>query len=92
MHGYWLELAVQQALRMARIPFAGSPMKIEHYPHSIGQHVDIETYYALFECTNPKDKTTWLNDTAMNEKIEYFLKADLNHKKKWFIILISTMA
>lgn len=62
MRGYWLELAVQVALRKARIDFKGNSMNPNHYPHSIGLHVDIETKNMLIECTNP---TKWLGFDEM---------------------------
>lgn len=81
-HGLPLELAVQVALRKARIDFKGNPMNA-HYPHSRGRHVDIETENMLIECTNI---IKWLGFDNWQEKIDYFLKTDPKHRKKWIIV------
>jgi hypothetical protein len=84
--GYWLELAVQVALRKAKIDFCGNSMNLNHYAHSLGLHVDIQTENMLIECTN---LTKWLGFDGMQEKINYFLKADPKHRKKWILITTS---
>ena len=83
--GYWLERPVQLGLSYAKILFEGNPMNINHYPRSIGLSVDVQTENMLIECTNPK-RTTWMENKIMDEKIEYFHKADPEHKKTWFLI------
>jgi len=41
---------------------------------------------ALFECTNPKE-TTWMDDDIMENKIDYFQRADPHHFLVWFLIV-----
>jgi hypothetical protein len=41
---------------------------------------------ALIECTNPKD-STFLNDSIMENKIEYFFRADPLHALIWVLIV-----
>jgi hypothetical protein len=82
-NGYWLEMAIQLSLRKAKIDFLGNSPNLAHYPHSLGLDVDLETDYLLIEATN---LTKWLNFDGFQEKINYFLKHDLNHKKKWVIV------
>ncbi len=87
VRGYWLEFAVQLTLRKAEIDFIGNSTNLNHYPHSLGLYVDIQTEHLLIECTN---LTKWLNFDGMQEKINYFHKADPNHAKKWILITTSS--
>jgi len=41
---------------------------------------------ALFECTNPKE-TTFLDDSIMLNKIDYFKRKDPAHLLMWFLIV-----
>src|SRR3990170_2510648 len=69
-NGFWLELAVQIALRKAGIEFCGNSMNENHYPHATAdRHTDMETEHLLIECTN---LTKWLGFEAMQDKINYF--------------------
>ena len=82
-YGYWLEFAVQVALRKAKIAFEGNSMNINHFPHSKGLHVDMNAKNLLIECTNLRK---WLGFEGMQEKINYFFKADPHHKKVWILV------
>jgi len=83
--GIPLEKLLQTSLIKNNIPFKGNPLNPAHYPRTHGLHVDVETEHMLIEATNPK-RTTWLDNDAMNEKIEYFAKADPEHKKQWILL------
>ncbi len=41
---------------------------------------------ALIECTNPKE-TTFMNNRIMKSKIEYFHRADPEHKNLWVLLI-----
>jgi len=41
---------------------------------------------ALFECTNPKE-TTFLDDSIMENKIDYFKRKDPAHLLMWFLVV-----
>jgi hypothetical protein len=84
-NGEPMEKTVGWALTMAHISYIGNPLN-EHYGHSQGQIVDFETETLLIECTNPM-KSTHLNSTEMNKKIQYFHRIDPQHKKKWILII-----
>lgn len=81
--GYWLEMPIQLALRFAHINFKGNSSNLNHYPHSLGLDVDIETDYMLIEATN---LTKWLDFEEFQEKINYFHKHDPEHKKQWVLV------
>ena len=83
--GYWFEYPTQLALSYANIPFKGNPMNLQHYPRSVGLSVDVHTEKMLIECTNPK-YTSWLEDEILEKKIDYFYKADPEHKKSWVLV------
>jgi hypothetical protein len=40
----------------------------------------------LAECTNPK-QTTWMDDDIMENKLDYFRRADPHHFLVWFLIV-----
>lgn len=84
--GYWLELAVNVALRKAKISFKGNSMNPNHYPHSQGLHVDFDSENLLIESTNIKK---WLGFDNWQEKIDYFFKADPKHRKMWVLVTTS---
>jgi hypothetical protein len=61
-----------------------SPKK---YPNENSNIVDIFLENkALIECTNPKD-TTFMQDSIMNEKIDYFIRKDKEHKFLWCLVV-----
>jgi hypothetical protein len=41
---------------------------------------------ALIECTNPKE-TTFMNDSIMLNKLDYFKRADPKHLLLWFVVV-----
>jgi len=60
------------------------------YPNEKYNIVDGKlTDKVLIECTNPKD-STFLNDSIMENKIEYFFRADPLHALIWVLIVSFT--
>lgn len=82
-HGFWLEMSFQLVCRKLGIDFIGNSSNLNHFPHTLGIFIDVETEHLLIECTN---LTKWLRFEWFQEKINYFFKNDPEHKKKWVLV------
>lgn len=61
------------------------------YPNDNHNVVDIVIRdKALIECTNPK-QTTFMNDSIMLNKLDYFERADPKHLLSWFLVVSFAM-
>jgi len=61
------------------------------YPNDNHNIVDLVVKgKALIECTNPKE-TTFMNDSIMLNKLDYFKRADPKHLLSWILIISFAM-